>query len=139
MPPEQALTYVIEQALFSFGWLVELDIQWQLRTRDRRDASQIRKQQGIVRDAFSVYIASLFDMSKGTHSLLRSYVKNEFIEKFKQNPFVKSCIKHRNKRAGHQSKEYGFVIPLDVIINSDLDKWLNEAFYLVATKQMKKV
>lgn len=138
MPPEQALVYVMKKALFSFQWLAELDNEWEKRRSDKKDGSKIREQQAIILDAFCVYISSLFDKTKDTHSLLRSYVPNNFIKKFESNTFVKLCIKHRNNRAGHQSKKYGSVAPLDAVINSHLDQWLQQAQYLVGTRKMTK-
>jgi len=99
-----------------------------------QDGSLIRKRQRIVADAFAVYIASLFDTTNGTHSLVRSYLLHKFVEDFrKKKDVVQKCIRHRHNRAGHQSQEYGFVIPLDLILSSDIEAWLNEAEYAVAT------
>lgn len=138
MPPEQALVYVIKKALLTFQWLTELDIQWHKRREAGKDGSQIREQQGVLLDAFTVYIHSLVDKRKGTHSLLRAYAPNDFIRHFENNPFVKSCVKHRHNRAGHQSENYGSVANLEVILASKLDVSLNELYYLVATRKMPK-
>lgn len=108
----------------SFQWLNELEIEWQKRTQAHKDESQIREQQGIILDIFTVYINSLVDKTKGTHSFLRSYKQHNFIEQFNKNPFVKLCVKHRMDRASHQSDKYGSIAALDVVIASRLDEWL---------------
>ena len=136
IPPEQAIWHVIQKALLSFQWLKELDIAWHIKMKNKKDGSKIRRQQEIILDVFSVYIGSLFDATKGTHSLVRSFATNDFIEQFYKNPYVKMCIKHRNNRAGHQSKKYGAVASLDVVLASHLDEWLHEASYLVGMRKM---
>jgi hypothetical protein len=138
IPPDQVLIDVIKKARMSFQWLTELDTEWHRRIENHKDGSQIREQQGIILDIFAVYINSLVDKTKGTHSFLRSYKPHSFIEQFNKNPFVKLCIKHRMNRAGHQSEKYGSVAALDVVLASRLDEWLNEAYYLVGTGQLEK-
>lgn len=136
MPSAQAMEYVISAARDSLKWLKELEQIWKEKRERREDGSVTRKQQRIVADAFTVYIASLFDGRSGSHSFLKSYGKDPFIEKFKKHPVVKACVTHRNNRAGHQSQKYGFVVPLDMILASDLESWLSEAHYRVCTHQL---
>ncbi len=138
IPADQALIYVIKKARFTLKWLKQLEIRWQLATEADKDVSQIREQQSVLQDIFTVYISSLFDKRRDVHSLVRSYNKNDFVEQFEKNPFVKMCIKQRHNRAGHQSKKYGSIARLAVLLASDLDKWLDDAFYLVGTGKMPK-
>lgn len=136
MPPAQAICYVIDNARNAMKWLADLDSEWKESQRIGEDGSDIRSKQRIVADALTVYLATLFDKRRGTHSLLNSYEGNQFIEDFKQHPVVAACLMHRHNRAGHQSEKYGFVVPLNTILSSDLGSWLNEAFYAVCTGKL---
>ncbi len=128
--------YVIDAARTSLVFLKEMQSQWEETVVHHRDGSDIKKRQRIVADAFVIYVASLFDRTCGTHSLARSYLSHPFIGQFKQMELVQKCIEHRNKRAGHQSEYYGFIVPLDMILSSDIDMWLSDAAYAIATHRL---
>ena len=136
MPAAQALAWTIEGARDSFKWLKELQDQWEEARVKNKDGSSFRKKQRIIADAFAMYITSLFDTRSGTHSFIKSYQPHKFIKNFQKHTVVQKCIKHRHNRAGHQSKQYGFVVPLDEILSSDLDSWLSEAYYAVCTDKL---
>ncbi len=136
MPPAQAIAWVIEGARTSFAFLKELEEEWQKRREQQLDGALIRRRQRVVADAFTVYIASLFDSRQGTHSLVTAYCPHRFITDFRKQDVVQKCIEHRHNRAGHQSQQYGFVVPLDLILSSNIDAWLSEAMYGVATGKL---
>lgn len=133
IPAAQAISYVIDKARNSLTWLEELNIEWMATQEKGEDGSTIRVRQGIVADALTIYLAALFDKRPGTHSLVNSYESHAFIEDFKKHPVVTACVMHRHNRAGHQSEKYGFIVPLDTILSSNLRTWLDEAFYAVCT------
>jgi hypothetical protein len=137
IPPAQILVHVIEKAITAFDLIKDLEAQWKERFAKKEDASSIRKHQEIIIDVFTVYIASLVDKTKGTHSLLKSYETNVFIEQFNNNPLVLDCVEHRHKRAGHQSKYYGSVIKLDSILDSDIRTHLSGLRFVVRQFQEK--
>lgn len=131
MPPAQAISYVLTKGIDALKWLKELQDAWKVTQEEGEDGSDIRMKQGIVVDALCVYLAALFDTRSGTHSLSNSYESHKFIEDFRKHQIVKECLMHRHNRAGHQSEKYGFVASLDSILSSDLDAWMQEAFYAV--------
>lgn len=136
MPPAQALVWVIDGAQTSLAFLRELQTELEKRRQQQLDGALIRRRQRVVADAFAVYIASLFDTHSGTHSLVRSYAPHPFIAQFRKHEVVQKCIEHRHNRLGHQSQRYGFVIPLDLILSSNIDAWLSEAMFAVAARQL---
>lgn len=129
MPPAQAIAYVIEGARTSLELLKELQTEWEQRRAKQLDGAILRRRQRIVADALTMYVASLFDKRRDTHSLVTAYQPHKFITDFRNQEVVKKCIEHRHNRSGHQSQKYGFVIPLEVILSSNLDAWLSEALY----------
>lgn len=136
MPPAQALYHVIQKAKLSFEWLQELETEWKIKVEKQQDGSLIRKRQMLILDAFTTYISSLFDTTKGVHSLTKSYLLNQFVVDFQNHPVVKQCRVHRHNRVAHQSQKYGYVAALDKILSSNIGSWLNEAIYVVGTKKL---
>lgn len=139
MSPAQALEYAITGARNPFQFLKELEVERQKAVQGQKDGALVKIRQQIIADAFVTYLTSLFDSRKGTHSLVNSYIKHRFIEEFKNNEVVKKCIKHRHNRAGHQSQGYGFFVSINDILSSDLESWLNDAYFAVCTKSIPQI
>jgi len=138
MPPAQAIVSSIYGAKDSLIFLRELQSDWEDARELNIDGSLIRRHQRIVADAFTMYIRSIFDSTKGTHSLVKSYMPHQFIRDFHEKDIVKKCILHANNRFGHQHKNYGFVVSLDLILSSEIEAWLNDAHYAVATGKLSE-
>ncbi len=136
IPPGQVLIYVIDQARTALDFLKELEAEWKKTRVEKKDGSLIRKRQRVIADAFVVYIASLFDKTENAVSFVRSYPPHKFIDDFMNTELVKKCIIHRNNRSGHQSEQFGHVISLDLILSSEVEKWLEAASFAVATRQL---
>lgn len=139
IPPAQISVYVIEKAIFAFELIEKLEKEWEENFSKNIDASEIRLEQQIIIDAFSVYIASLVDNTSSKYSsLIRSYEKNEFIEQFINHPIVKECLIHRHNRAGHQSLKYGSFLSHENLLSSNLLQILKNMKFVVRQFESKK-
>lgn len=139
VPPAQALIYIIEGAIDFLEWLKILELEWNVSFKEKnRKAPDIRKKQRIVLDAFCIYIGSIFDKRSGSHSLLNSYQKDTFIDYVYKEKIVQKCINHRNNRSGHQSKNYGFIVSLNEVIESNLLNLLKDIYFIVATSRLNE-
>jgi hypothetical protein len=111
VPPRLALSETTRLALESIKWLKEI-----------KDSNQKR----ILTDIISVYVSVLAEKGGSGYSLPKFYGEAEPIKKFLNLDIVKKCSLNRNNRCGHQSKNYGMYVMPDEILNSDLEKWLED-------------
>jgi hypothetical protein len=130
VPVGQALSYTIQRALKAIDWLNENEIERQRKYNAREEASTVSLRSRILTDAISVYVSTLAGCGQG-YSLLRSYPKHPFVEKFITLPIVKKCKLNRNNRSAHEASSYGHFVSSKEILESDLTSWLDAALYFI--------
>ncbi|MDD2935343.1 MAG: hypothetical protein PHX25_02600 [Candidatus Pacebacteria bacterium] len=132
VPARQSIQYICERAENALVWLEELEKDFQKRIKEKKDCCVIQTQKRIIADIISVYISTLVDSRKNTNSLLTSYPKNDFVDKFKNLPIVKKCQMSRHNRCAHESKNYGFFVSPDEILKSNLKQCLSEIQFFIS-------
>jgi len=120
IPACQTLLFVIKRLNVAIAMLEKIEADWQVAMRMNKDGCNLREQSQVLVDTISMYISVLVDTRKGTHSLINSFLPNEFVNKFTNSNIVQKCKMKRNNRGAHESKFYGFTITPDDILNSDI-------------------
>lgn len=139
VPAAQALQYTIERALQAITWLRETEEERERKYNAGEDGYITGERSRILADIISVYTSTLVEKGGSGHSLLKSYVRNDFVKKFIALPIVGKCIMNRHNRSAHEAKSYGYFVSPKEILNSDLESWLNEAqFFLVIFPEKNK-
>lgn len=135
VPAAQSIQYICERTDKALTWLEELEKEFQSRKNKGKDGYEIQLRKRIIADIISVYITTLVDPKESTNSLVASYPKNDFVEKFKNLPIVKECQMNRHNRSAHESKSYGFFISPSRILKSDLKQWMSNISVFIYTYQ----
>lgn len=127
IPAGQALGYTIKRALEAINWLEELQNQWQKKyDLKEKDCPKVGFRRRIIVDVIAMYVTTLVDSRKGTHSLVNSYETNDVIKKIVKLPIIKKSKISRNNRGAHESRSYGGFVYTKDILNSDLKPLLKE-------------
>lgn len=132
--PAHALTYTLQKALQTFDWLVELEDN--LSKIKPQDIALLKEREGVLIDALVTYISSLVDQRSGTHSLINSFQPHALVHKFENLSAVKACVLHRNNRFGHQSKNFGFFVSLNDILQPELREYLSSLYTFICIKEI---
>lgn len=137
VPAAQSIQYICERVEQALTWLQELEDEFQDRKNKRKDCCEVQTKKRIISDIISVYITTLVDPKKSTNSLVVSYPKNNFVEKFRNLSIVKECQMNRHNRSAHESRSYGHFVSPDKILGSNLKQWISKIQFFVAMNRSK--